>query len=158
VAGNGRQLTVPPPPAPEPTHWLEVAAATGFAPGVSALMLFVMVTRQVIGCAASLSEPLHWLTLVTRLVELVVNVPFPGGQGPSEHCRVSVVFELVVPPLIVLTTVTVHVIAVVAPVGPGPMLLHCPIVRVAAKASDVGRTNPATMSAPASNTRPVLAM
>ena len=124
VAGKGAQFTVPPPPWPEPTHWLEVAAATGFAPGVSALMLFVIVTRQVIGCAASLSEPLHWSMLVTKLVELLVNVPFPGGHGPSEHWRVSVVLELVVPPLIVLTTVTVQVIAVVAPVGPGPMLLH----------------------------------
>jgi hypothetical protein len=124
VAGKGRQLTVPPPPVPEPTHWFEVAVATGFAPAVSALMLFVMVTRQVIGCAASLSEPLHWLTLVTRLLEKVVNVPFPGGHGPREHWRVTVVFELVVPLLIVLTTVTVQVIAVVAPVGPGPMLLH----------------------------------
>jgi hypothetical protein len=49
VAGNGRQFTVPPPPVPEPTHWLLVAVAMGFALGAFALMLFVMVTRQVIG-------------------------------------------------------------------------------------------------------------
>ena len=124
VAGNGSQSTVPPPPVPEPTHWLDVAAVTGVAPGVSALMLLVIVTRQVIGCAESLSEPLHWVTSVTRLVECVVNVPLPGGHGPSKHCRVTVVVELLVPPLMVLTTVTVQVMAVVAPIALGPTLLH----------------------------------
>jgi hypothetical protein len=59
VAGNGSQSTVPPPPPPEPTHWLTVAGVTGSAPGVSALMLFVIRTVHVIGCAASLSESLH---------------------------------------------------------------------------------------------------
>jgi hypothetical protein len=45
---------------------LTVAAVTGWAPGVSALMLFVTVTVQVIsGGAASLADPLHWLMLVT---------------------------------------------------------------------------------------------
>jgi hypothetical protein len=124
VAGNGEQFTVPPPPPPDPTHWLTVAAVTGCAPGVSALMLLVIVTRQVIGCAASLSEPLHWFTDVTRLVELLVKVPLPEGQGSKEHWRVSVVVDDVVPELIVLTTVTSHVIPVVAPPGPGPTLLH----------------------------------
>ena len=59
-----------------------VAAVTGLAPGVSALMLFVMVTSQVIsGGAASFPELLHWATLVTRSGELVVTEPFPGGQA-----------------------------------------------------------------------------
>lgn len=85
VAGNGEQLTVPPPPPPEPTHWFTVAAVTGDAPGVSELMLFVTVTVQVIGCAASLSELLHCVTSVTRSTELLENVPLPDGQGSSEH-------------------------------------------------------------------------
>ena len=59
LAGNGSQSVVPPPPCPEPLHWLTVAAVTGCAPGVSALMLFVILTVHVIGCAASLSESLH---------------------------------------------------------------------------------------------------
>ena len=36
----------------------------------------------------------------------------------------QVVFEFVVPAVIVLTTITVQVIAVVAPTGPVSMLLH----------------------------------
>lgn len=124
AAGNGSQITDPPPPPPEPTHWLTVAAVRGCAPGVSALMLLVIVTLHTMGCAASLSEPLHWATLVTRLVELVVNVPLPGGQGPSRHWRTTVTVEPVVVPLMVLTTVTEHVSAVVAPSALGPMLLH----------------------------------
>jgi hypothetical protein len=124
VAGKGRQFTVPPPPAPEPTHWLTVTGVTGSAPGVSALMLFVIVTVQLIGCAASLPEPLHCSTLVTRLAELLVKVPLPGGHGSREHCRVMVTVELVAPLLTVFTTVTVQVIIVVAPPGPGPASLH----------------------------------
>jgi hypothetical protein len=45
-----------------PLHWLTVAAVTGCAPGVSALMLLVTVTVHVIsGGAASLPESLHWV-------------------------------------------------------------------------------------------------
>jgi len=125
AAGKGLQFTVPPPPAPEPTHSLTVAAVTGCAPGASALTLFVIVTRHTIGWAESLSEPLHWLTNVTRLVEWLVNVPFPFGQGPREQCRVTVVVELVFPLFVmVLTTVTVHLMPVVAPLALGPTPLH----------------------------------
>ena len=56
-----------------------------------------------------------------------------------------------VPEVIVLTTVTVHVIAVVAPIGPGPLLLHCPTEVVAANALEVGTTSPASTSAPANS-------
>jgi hypothetical protein len=135
-AGNGLQFTVPPPPAPEPTHSLTVAAVTGRARDVLALMLFVMVTSQVIGCAASLSEPLHCWTVVTRLVEWVVKVPFGEEQAPRVHVRETVVVELVVLPRIVLTTVTAHVRPVVAPSAAGPCPLHWSIVRVAACAVD----------------------
>jgi hypothetical protein len=91
VAGEGPQLTTP--PVAEPTHWLTVAAVTGCAPGVFRPMLFVTLTLQLIACAASLSELLHcWMT-VTRLMELVVNVPFGVEQGPSVHSRVTVVVE-----------------------------------------------------------------
>ena len=79
---------------------------------------------QTIGCAASFDDPLHWVTLVMRSVELLVSIPLPGGQGPSAHSRLTVSVELVLPPLIVLTTVTVHVIDVVAPCGLGPTSLH----------------------------------
>lgn len=157
LAGKGTQITLPPPPVPEPTHWLTVAAVTGRAPGVSALMLFVMVTLHVIGCAASLSEPLHWPTSVTRLVDLVVNVPFPGGHGSLAHSRVTVVVEPRVPPLIVLTTTTVQVIAVVAPPGPGPMLLHWSTAMFAARATEGGRANPAMENAPMTTTTAITA-
>lgn len=120
VAGKGSQVFAPPPPWAEPTHWFTVAAVAGCAPGVFALMLFVIVTSQLIGCAASLSEPLHWVTLVTRLVERVVNVPFADEQGPRVHSRVTVVVELVVVPLIVLTTMTLQFSCVVAPSALGP--------------------------------------
>lgn len=119
-AGAGSQLIVPPPPAPEPTHSFTVAALTGPAPWVFALMLFVMVTTQVIGCAASLSDPLHWFTLVTRLVEWVVNVPLGDEHGPRVHVRVTVVVELVAAPVMVFTMVTVQFIPVVAPSALGP--------------------------------------
>jgi len=144
VAGNGLQFNGPtlpkrPPPVPEPTHWLTVAAVTGCAPGVSALMLLVTETVQVIGCAASLLEPLHWVISVTRFVELLVNVPFPDGHGSREQVRITVVVELVMPPLIVLTTVTAQSKPVVAPPGPGPTLLHWSTVMDAATAGE-GRT------------------
>jgi hypothetical protein len=71
-----------------------------------------------------LSEPLHWFTLVTSAVEWLTNVPFPGAQGPSKQARVNVVVEPRCAPLIVLTTTTVQVIEMVAPFGPGPLLLH----------------------------------
>ena len=112
--------TLPPPPLPDPTHWFTVAADTGWEPDALPLMLLMMVTRQMIGCAASLSEPLHCRTDVTRSVECVTNVPFPCAQGPREQCRVTVVVELVFLPLMVLTTVTLQVIPVVAPIAPGP--------------------------------------
>ena len=147
VAGKGLQFTVPPPPPPEPTHWLTVAAVTGCAPAASALMLFVMVTSQVIGCAASLSELLHWRTTVTRLVELVVNVPFGDEQGPRAHCRVTVVVELVVVPLTVLTTVTVHFIPVVAPSALEPWPLHWSMAMGAALAGPAGTIKPASENA-----------
>ena len=130
-AGKGSQSMKPPPPVPEPTHWFEVAADTGWAPGVPALMRLMIVTRQVMGWAASLSDPLHWFTLVTSCVELLVKVPLPGAQGPSVHSLVRVVVDPRVEPLIVLTTTTVHVIPVVAPSGPGPCPLHCSSVGAA---------------------------
>lgn len=153
VAGNGSQFNGPtlpkiPPPVPEPTHWLTVAAVTGRAPGVSALMLFVMATVHVIGWAASLLEPLHWVILVTRLVELLVNVPFPDGHGSEEQVRTTVVVELVVPLLIVLTTVTSQSRPVVAPPVPGPTLLHWSTV-ISAAATGEGRIAiPANENAP----------
>ncbi|MGZ4614945.1 MAG: hypothetical protein ACXV4A_05240 [Actinomycetes bacterium] len=150
VAGKGLQLTLPPPPFPEPSHSLTVAAVTGLAPGVSALMLFVIETSHVIGCAASLSDALHCLTDVTRLVDWVVNVPLPGEHGSSEHSRVTVVVEPVMPRLIVLTTVTRHVMPVVAPAGPAPTPLHCPTSRFAAWAAGGDRANHAKENAPAS--------
>jgi hypothetical protein len=152
VAGKGEQSTVPPPPVPEPAHWLTVAGVTDSAPGVPALMLFVMVTTHLIGCAASLPDPLHWLTAVTRSVELVTNVPFPGAQGSREHCRVMVTVELVESPLMVLTTVTMQVIRVVAPPGPGPTSLHWSTATFAAWAAGGGTANTATDKARVSTT------
>jgi hypothetical protein len=119
-------------------------------------MLFVIATVQVIGCAASLSEPLHWLTVVTKLVELLVNVPFPDGHGSSEHSLVTVVVELVTPLLIVLTTVTVQVKAVVAPAGPGPKLLHWSTTTFAACADVAGSPKPTTDNPPIRTTNPDL--
>src|SRR5664280_1908286 len=87
-------------------------------------MLFVTFTVQLIAWAASLSELLHWLMVVTRATEPVVNVPFGAEQGPSVHSRVTVVVEYVVVALVVLTTLTVHLIAVVAPWAAGPWPLH----------------------------------
>jgi hypothetical protein len=112
----------------------------------------VILTLQMIGCAASLSELLHCRTAVTRLVELVVDVPFGAEQGPSVHSRVTVVVELVAVPLIVLTTVTVHVKAVVAPAAPGPWLLHCSTDTLPAWAT-LGAASPANQNALVANIR-----
>ena len=108
VAGNGAQLTVPPPPVADPTHWFTVAFVTGCAWLVPALTLFVTVTEHVIGWAESLSDPLHWLMLVTSEVEWLTNVPFPGAQGPSRQSLVRVVVDPRWAPSIVLTTTTVQ--------------------------------------------------
>ena len=136
-----------PPPVAEPTHWFRVAFVRESAPGVSALMLFVTVTSQVIsGGAASLPEPLHWVTFMTRSEELVENVPFPGGHGPSKQFLVTVRVELVMPLLIVLTTVTVQVSPVVAPRGPPLRPLHWSTVRFAARAAG-GSNRPAMENA-----------
>jgi hypothetical protein len=140
VAGNGSQSTVPPPPPPEPTHWLTVAAVTGCAPGVSALMLFVILTVQVVVFPPSLAELLHWRTSVMRSEEVVVNEPLPGAHGSLAHNRVTVTVELVTPLLIVLTTVTVQVMDVTAPPGPGPWLLHWSTAMLAARAGGVMAT------------------
>ena len=110
------------------------------------------VTSQLIVCAASLSELLHCWTMVTRLLERVVNVPFGVEQGPSEHSLVTVVVELVVVPLIVLTTVTVHFIPVVAPSARGPWPLHWSTTMVAAFAV-VGMATPARENVQVSITR-----
>jgi len=147
VAGEGPQLTTP--PAPEPTHWFTVEAVTGCAPGVFRPMLFVTLTLQLIVCAASLSELLHCRITVTRLTASVVDVPFGAEQGPSVQSRVTVVVEYVLVPLIVLTTVTVHFIAVVAPSAAGPWLLHWSTTMVEAWAV-VGRATPAMENAPVS--------
>src|SRR5664279_1901000 len=150
-AGCGLQITAPPPPFPEPTHWLTVAAVTGCAPATLPLMLFVMVTLQVIGWAASLSEPLHCCTSVTRLVEWVTNVPLPCGQGPREQCLITVVVELVFVPLMVLTMVTEQVMPVVAPLALGPTPLHWWTVRPAASATDGDSASTANENTLASN-------
>ena len=152
VAGNGSQTNGPlapnlPPPPPEPTHWLTVAVFADFAPGVFELTLFVIWTRQVIrGGAASLAELLHWVTLVTKLVDLLVNVPLPPGHGPRAHLRVTVVVEPRLAPSIVFTTVTEQVNPVVAPVGLPLRLLHWSTVLVAALA-EAGKTTPARENA-----------
>jgi len=135
---------------------LTVASVTGWAPGVSALMLLVIRTVQVIGCAASLSEPLHWLTEVTRLVDFVTKVPLPGAHGSRPQSRMTVVTELCVPPSIVFTTVTSHVMRVVAPAGPGPTLLHWLTASVAATA-DGGAARLSRNSAPTSSVRASIA-
>jgi hypothetical protein len=153
LTGPGSQPTTPKPPLPEPTHWVTVGAVRGRAPEVSRQMLLVILTLQVIGCAASLSELLHCRTAVTRLVELVVDVPFGVEQGPSVHSRVTVVVELVAVPLIVLTTVTVHLKAVVAPAVAGPWLLHWSTMFAAWAA--VGAASPATQNALVSNIRAI---
>jgi len=148
-AGGGEGLQLTAPPVPEPTHWFTVEAVTGCAPGVSRPMLFVTLTSQLIVCAASLSELLHCLMVVTRLTASVVNVPFGAEHGPSVHSRVTVVVEYVRVPLIVLTTVTVHFIAVVAPSAAGPWPLHWSTTMLEAWAA-VGRANPAMENAPVS--------
>jgi hypothetical protein len=60
----------------------------------------------------------------------------------------------VVVPLIVLTTLTVHFIAVVAPPTPGPWPLHWSTTMVEAWAV-VGRTNPAMDNALVSSIRAI---
>jgi hypothetical protein len=144
VAGEGLHPATPPPPFAEPTHWVTLGAVMGCARGVSRLMLFVMLTLQLIACAASLSELLHCRTAVTRLVEDVVNVPFGVEHGPRVQSRVTVVVECVLVPLTVLTTVTVHLSAVVAPSAPGPWPLHWSTIIVAASAA-VGRAARSTI-------------
>ena len=151
VAGNGSQSTVPPPPPPEPTHWLTVADVTGAAPGVSALMLFVIRTVQVVGCAASLPDALHCRTSVTMSDEVVVVDPLPGGHGSLAHNRLTVTVELVTPPLIVLTTVTEQTMLVVAPPGPGPMPLHWSMAMLAALAGGGEMAIPAMENAAVSS-------
>jgi hypothetical protein len=137
-AGKGSQVLLPPPPCAEPLHWFTVTPLTGVAPGVSELMLFVMCTVHVVVWAASLPEPLHWLTLVTRSVDdVVVGPPLPSGHGSSEHCRVTVTVDPRVAPSIVFTIVTSQVIPVVAPLGPAPTSLHCEKPTLAALAAPV---------------------
>ena len=104
LAGNGLQLRGPlapylPPPPPVPTHWLDVAADTGVASTVSELMSFVITTLHVtFGGAASLAESLHWVTLVTRLVDVLTNGPVSPGHTPGVHTRVTVVVEPLLAP------------------------------------------------------------
>jgi hypothetical protein len=117
-------LIVPPPPVADPTHSLTVAFVTGPAAVVPELMLLVTVTLHVTVWAESLSDPLHWLMLVTIDVDLVTNVPLPGAQGPRVQSLVSVVTEPRWAPLMVLTTTTVQSMPVVAPRAPGPFPLH----------------------------------
>lgn len=147
VARFGLQSTEPPPPLAEPTHWVTRGAPMGCAPGVLRPMRFVTVTLQLIACAASLSELLHCRMTVTRLADVVVNVPFGVEQGPSVHSRVTVVLDRVLIPLIVLTTATVHLIAVVAPWAAGPWPLHWSTAKVAAPAV-AGGARPTREKAP----------
>jgi hypothetical protein len=73
------------------------------------------------------------------------------------HSRVTVVLERVDVPLTVLTTVTVHVSAVVAPAVPGTWTLHWSTAMVAAWAA-VGSASPARENAPVSMIRAVTMM
>jgi hypothetical protein len=91
--------------------------------------------------------------LVTRSGELLETVPLPGAQGSRAHCRVTVVVEDVTPPLMVFTTVMSQFIAVVAPPGPGPTLLHWASATFAARASLDGMTAAAKEKAAAKTTR-----
>jgi hypothetical protein len=107
-----------------------------------------MLTRHVTsGGAASLAEPLHWVTLVTRLGDVLVNVPSPPGHGPGEQRRFTVVVEPLVAPLIVFTIVTSQLNPVVAPAGVALRPLHWSMTMVAALAKDAGRTRPAIENA-----------
>jgi hypothetical protein len=81
-------------------------------------------------------------------------VPFGDEQGPMVHCRVTVVLEYVDVPLIVLTTVTVHFSAVVAPAVPATWVLHWSTDMVEAWAV-VGRANPAMVNVPMSTSRAI---
>ena len=92
--------------------------------------------------------------VVARATEPVVNVPFGAEQGPSVHSRVTVVVEYVVVALIVLTTLTVHLIAVVAPWAAGPWPLHWLTAMVEAWAA-AGTASPITQKAPVSSIRAV---
>jgi hypothetical protein len=47
-----------PPPVPEPMHWLTVTAVG--APGALALMLLMMLTKQIVVLPPSMFEKLHW--------------------------------------------------------------------------------------------------
>ena len=102
-----------------------------------------------------MAELLHWVTRVTRLVDLLVKVPLPPGHGPRVHLRVTVVVEPVLAPLIVLTTVTVQVNPVVAPVGLPLRPLHWLTPMVAALAEEGGRTIPAVDNAPMPTARAI---
>src|SRR5450631_1177254 len=157
VAVDGEQSSTPPPPVPEPTHWLTVGAARGCATDVPRPMLLTTFTEQLIAWLASLSEPLHCRMTVTRLTESVMNVPFGVEQGPSVHRRVTVVLERVDVPLTVLTTVTVHSSAVVAPATPGTWTLHWSTIMVEACAV-VGRATPASENPAVSMIRAVTRM
>src|SRR5450631_100851 len=94
---------------------------------------------------------------VTRPTESVMNVPFGVEQGPRVHSRVTVVLERVDVPLIVLTTVTVHLSAVVAPAVPGTWTLHWSTTMVEAWAA-VGTARPASENTPLSMIRAVTMM
>jgi hypothetical protein len=130
-------VRVAPPPLPEPTHWSTLTGVSGSAPGVPALMLLVTVTLHVIGCAASLSDALHWSMVVTRLVELYEKVPSPGGQAARAQVRVTVTVDPEAAPSRVLTTETEQLISVVAPAALAPMPLHWSIATVEARAAGV---------------------
>lgn len=94
---------------------------------------------------------------MTRSLELVVDEPLPGAQGSREHWRLTVVVEEVTPPLMVLTTVTVHVMPVVAPIGPGPWLLHWEMLSGAAVAG-LDRVSAAREKPPVSSRSPASAV
>jgi len=154
VAGNGVQSDPSGLPLPELTHWLTVALLSGGGTAPFCLMLFVTSTLQSIVCAASLSESLHCRTEVTRPAEWVVKVPFGVAHGASVQSRVTVVVELVAWSLIVLTTVTVHLSAVVAPSAPGPWLLHWSTTKLDARVA-VGMANPTIENAPVRMSRAI---
>lgn len=156
-SGNGVQAAPSGPPLPDPTHWLTVALAIRCGLALFCSILFVIFTLHSTLCAASLSESLHCRTEVTRPVERVVKLPLGVEQRPSVHSRVTVVSELVAVALIVLTTVTVHVSAVVAPSGPGPWPLHWSTAMLEAWAA-VGRANPTIENDPASRRSAITAV
>lgn len=120
VAGNGLQFDGPtlrkrPPPVPEPTHWLTVAAVTGRAPDVSALMFFVIATVHVIGCAASLLKPLHWSTVMVAAV---------AGEGisaiPAKENALVIMAQTIIDERRVSRLLQLSVFAVFLGKGPQP--------------------------------------